>query len=309
MQNSRVSAPINPLLSVADLQVLLSQGLIEVVVFDASAPPIVPGYESLNPQVPEADWRIIPGARRFDFDTRLCDPDATLPHMMPSASLFEKEVRSLGLNAHSLVVVYDDVGVYASPRGWWMLKAMGHDNVAVLDGGLRAWIDAGNPTEVGGAQWREGKQASGDAYPQGDFAANPRSDAFIDSAAVAAALTDSNCRVVDARSTARFNAEAPEPRPGVRGGHMPGSVSFPFQAVLRGEKMKSALELALMLAPIAQRNQKIVTSCGSGLTACVVTLAASLAGYPQLSVYDGSWADWGADATLPIVAGPDKEVV
>lgn len=309
MQNSRVSAPINPLLSVADFQALLSQGLIEVVVFDASAPPVVPGYESLNPHVPEADWRIIPGARRFDFDTRLCDPDATLPHMMPSASLFEKEVRSLGLNAHSLVVVYDDVGVYSSPRGWWMLKAMGHDNVAVLDGGLRAWIDAGNPTEVGGTQWREGKQASGDAYPQGDFAANPRSDAFIDSAAVAAALTDSNCRVVDARSTARFNAEAPEPRPGVRGGHMPGSVSFPFQAVLRGEKMKSALELALMLAPIAQRNQKIVTSCGSGLTACVVTLAASLAGYTQLSVYDGSWADWGADATLPIVAGPDKEAV
>ena len=234
MLNSHASAPLKPLLSVADLQALLSQDSSEVVVFDASAPPVVPGYESLNSHVPEADWRIIPGARRFDFDTRLCDPDATLPHMMPSAALFEKEVRSLGLNTHSLVVIYDDVGVYASPRGWWMLKAMGHDNVAVLDGGLRAWIDAGNPTEVGGAQWRAGKKASGDDYTEGDYVAIPRLDAFVDSAAVATALTDSNCRVLDARSTARFNAEAPEPRPSVRGGHMPVTeFSFPDRAKRR----------------------------------------------------------------------------
>jgi thiosulfate/3-mercaptopyruvate sulfurtransferase len=268
-------------------------------------PPVVPGYESLNSNEPDAEWRIIPGARRFDYDERLCDPDAVLPHMMPSAALFEQEVRSLGLSKESLVVVYDDVGVYASPRGWWMLKAMGHDNVAVLDGGLRAWIDAGNATDLAGAEWRAGKQNSGDAYPQGDFVAAPRPEAFVDSAAVAEALSDPSCRVLDARSTARFNAQAPEPRPGVRGGHMPGSLSFPFPTVLSGQKMKSALELALLLSPHVQRDQRVITSCGSGLTACVVILGAALAGFSRLSVYDGSWADWGADNALPVVEGPN----
>ena len=246
MQNPRTNPLLNPLMSVAELSALLAQKAGEVVVFDASVPPVVPGYESLNSNEPDAEWRIIPGARRFDYDGRLCDPDAVLPHMMPSAALFEQEVRSLGLSKESLVVVYDDVGVYASPRGWWMLKAMGHDNVAVLDGGLRAWIDAGNATDLAGAEWRAGKQNSGDAYLQGDFVAAPRPEAFVDSAAVAEALSDPSCRVLDARSTARFNAQAPEPRPGVRGGHMPGSLSFPFPTVLSGQKMKSALELALL---------------------------------------------------------------
>ncbi|MDP4769469.1 MAG: rhodanese-like domain-containing protein, partial [OM182 bacterium] len=182
MQNPRTNPLLNPLMSVAELSALLAQKAGEVVVFDASVPPVVPGYESLNSNEPDAEWRIIPGARRFDYDERLCDPDAVLPHMMPSAALFEQEVRSLGLSKESLVVVYDDVGVYASPRGWWMLKAMGHDNVAVLDGGLRAWIDAGNATDLAGAEWRAGKQNSGDAYPQGDFVAAPRPEAFVDSA-------------------------------------------------------------------------------------------------------------------------------
>ncbi len=307
MQNPRTNPLLNPLMSVAELSALLAQKAGEVVVFDASVPPVVPGYESLNSNEPDAEWRIIPGARRFDFDGRLCDPDAVLPHMMPSAALFEQEVRSLGLRKESLVVVYDDVGIYASPRGWWMLKAMGHDNVAVLDGGLRAWINAGNATDLAGAEWRAGKQNSGDAYPQGDFVAALRPEAFVDSTAVAEALSDPSCRVLDARSTARFNAQAPEPRPGVRGGHMPGSRSFPFPTVLSGQKMKSALELALLFSPHVQRDERVITSCGSGLTACVVILGAALAGFSRLSVYDGSWADWGAGNALPVVEGPDIE--
>lgn len=291
---------MNPLLSVTELRALLRAGEQELILLDASVPPVVPGFESLNPSAGDAPWRIIPGARRFDYDTRLCDPDATLPHMMPSASRFEDEARSLGINGSSILVVYDDVGVYASPRAWWMLRAMGHGRVAVLDGGLRAWIEAGGETESVGVLWREGSQPDGAAYPRGDFVAQPHDSAFVDSAAVLAALGDPGCAVLDARSRARFDAEAPEPRPGVRGGHMPGAQCLPFPTLLEDGRMKSRESLEALFSQYADREKRLVTSCGSGLTACVLTLGAALAGYTELSVYDGSWADWGSDETLPL---------
>lgn len=271
-----------------------------LILLDASVPPVVPGYESLNSALADASWQIIPGARRFDYDTRVCDPDASLPHMMPTPERFEREARSLGINNDSIIVTYDDVGLYASPRAWWMFCAMGHRNVAVLDGGLRAWIAAGQDTESVGADWRAGKTANAESYAAGDYTARPMPAAFVDSTEVANALTANNTRVLDARSTARFNAEAPEPRPGVRGGHMPGAISFPFPRVLNGGTLKPRAELVDEFATVASATDRLVTSCGSGLTACVLTLGAAVAGYDSLSVYDGSWADWGSDLSLPV---------
>lgn len=293
-----------PVLCVDELEALRTDAGDSLVVLDASVPPVVPGYESLNDHRPGAAWQIIPGARRFDYDSVFCDPHTTLPHMMPSAERFEHEARALGLSNDSVIVVYDDAGLYASPRAWWMFKAMGHEEVAVLSGGLRAWLGSGRSVDTADPQWRAGKQLSGEPYEVGDFTAKPQPSAFINSAEVLAALQGTQSKILDARSAARFLAQAAEPRPGVRGGHMPGSLNLPFPAVLNGAEFKPKAELEALLAEFAAKDERVITSCGSGLTACILTLAAHVAGYRKLSVYDGSWADWGSDQSLPVAVPP-----
>jgi len=258
-----------------------------LVVLDASVPPVVPGFESINDGQQLAT---IPGARRFDYDKDVCKPNSSLPHMMPSPELFQEKVRELGINSDSDIVVYDDVGLYASPRAWWMFKAMGHERVWVLNGGLRAWLDAG------------GKTDSEYAIPQqpGNFLASEGKARFCDAPIVLAALEDPQIQILDARSAGRFNGTAPEPRPGVRGGHMPSAKNLPFPEVLDGSKLKSAEQLQQLFAPLADKEQTVITSCGSGITACVLTLAAWESGYRKLVVYDGSWAEWGLPSKLPV---------
>jgi thiosulfate/3-mercaptopyruvate sulfurtransferase len=262
-----------------------------LVLLDASLKPVTAASASPSPM----EGVQLPGTRLFDFDKRICDQATPLPHMMPPPELFEREVRSLGVRNDSVVVVYDRVGVYASPRAWWMFKAMGHEQVAVLDGGLPAWLEAQQPCEPVGARPVE----------PGDFVARPRPGLFCDAEHVAAALEDTRYAVLDARSEGRFLGREPEPRPGLRPGHMPHALNLPFGTVQARGRMRAREELAALFASRVQPRQKLIFSCGSGVTACILALAAELAGYHELSVYDGSWSDWGRPSSRPVVSPPE----
>lgn len=241
----------------------------------------------------------IPGARRFDIDGALSDPDSPVPHTMPGADRFTAAVRGLGLSDTDTAVVYDAAGVYSSARAWWMLRAMGFDAVAVLDGGLPAWTAAGHPLEE--------EPPAPDAPASGTFTARPRPGMLIDADATAEALRDPNATVLDARSAERFRGTAPEPRPGLRSGHMPGSLSLPFTDLLREGRMRPAVELRAEFDARADEDDRLVFACGSGVTACVLALAADLAGRDRLAVYDGSWSEWGLPSERPVAAGADIE--
>ncbi|MFC7002712.1 sulfurtransferase [Pseudobowmanella zhangzhouensis] len=237
----------------------------------------------------------IPGALRFDIEQQFCDPDASLPNMMPSAERFSALAQALGISANSHIVVYDSKGIFSSARAWWMFKSMGHAKVYLLDGGLPAWQALGLQTAT-----------LSPATHTGDFVARFAPDAFVDRHAVLAACKHADGKVVDARAAARFHGTAPEPREGMRAYHIPGSVSLPFESLLADGQFKPTKTLfEAFQARGLQPTDRIIFSCGSGVTACVDLFAAHLCGYPNLSVYDGSWSEWGSDPSLPIVSSAD----
>jgi len=258
-----------------------------LVLLDASLEPAA----ASSAQQPRPAPLLLPRARVFDFDTRICDQQTSLPHMMPSPDLFEEEVRALGVCNSSKIVVYDRVGVYSSPRAWWMFKAMGLDCVSVLDGGLPAWCAAGLSCEG----------AVGAPPARGDFVARPRPELFCRIDHVSAALGSQRFTVLDARSEARFLGQEAEPRPGLRAGHMPNAVNMPFSAVQQQGHMRDRAEItALFASKVRSGSSSLIFSCGSGVTACILALAGTLAGYSDLAVYDGSWSEWGLPSSRPV---------
>jgi thiosulfate/3-mercaptopyruvate sulfurtransferase len=226
----------------------------------------------------------IPNTRFFDIKNKFSDMSNPFPSAFPSENQFQKEARNLGINNNIAIVVYDDKGIYSSARVWWLFKAFGYNNVAILDGGFPAWLKAKYETEP--MSIYKGKIGNFSAQLQ------PRFMMFFSD--VKDASKNKTHTIVDARSSARFKCVVPEPREGLRMGTIPNSVNLPFEDLIEDGLLKSKKDLAKAFYMVANKNDDIIFSCGSGLTACVLALGADISGYKNISVYDGSWTEWGS---------------
>ncbi|HTZ35446.1 MAG TPA: 3-mercaptopyruvate sulfurtransferase [Stellaceae bacterium] len=239
----------------------------------------------------------IPGAVFFDIDD-VAEPSGSLPHMVPTSARFAEKMRERGIGGYDRVVVYDTHGLSSAGRAWWLLRLFGHDNVALLDGGLTKWKIEKRPLE-----------STAPAIPNRRFTARFDPDLVRSKAALLANVASRWEQVVDARSAGRFDATAEETWPGRRRGHIPGSRNVPFDQVTDPitRQLKSAEELkALFEEAGVSLTRPIVTSCGSGVTACALAFALYLIGRERVAVYDGSWAEWGLPDGPPIETGPAR---
>jgi len=233
----------------------------------------------------------IPGARYFDID-EVADPDSDLPHMVPAPGRFAKLMGQMGISNKTRVVFYDQKGLASAARGWWLMGLYGHDNAAVLDGGLPKWRKEGRAVQAGAPLAATATVFEPAFRPQrlrgvGDLIQNLGSKTEL---------------VLDARATGRFSGAQPEIRPGVRSGHIPGSANLPYTELLAADQ--TMLPAAALRARFAKAGvdggRPVVTSCGSGVTACILTLGMVLAGLPAAAVYDGSWTEWGGRSDTPV---------
>ena len=239
----------------------------------------------------------IPGAVFFDIDD-VAAPGTRLPHMIPSAERFAARMIERGIGDDDRVVVYDTAGLSSAARAWWMLRLFGHDNVALLDGGLPRWKSEGRPLDT-----------APPVIPPRRFTARLRPELVRDKAALLADLGADREQIVDARAAGRFDGTAEETWPGRRRGHIPGSRNLPFDRVTdpQTRRLRSADELRHLFDEAGVRlDRPVVTSCGSGVTACAVAFALYLVGHSDAAVYDGSWSEWGLPDGPPIETGPAK---
>lgn len=229
----------------------------------------------------------IPNARLFDIKKKFSNLEDPFPSAFPATAQFQKEARALGINQDSTIIAYDDKGIYSSARVWWLFKAFGFNNVAVLNGGFPAWNKAGFDTEL--MQNYDGVK--------GDFIAELQSGfmQFFDD--IENASKNETHKIIDARSSGRFNFEVPEPRVGLRMGTIPNSINLPFTDLLENGLLKSKKDIAKAFYMVAEQDEPIIFSCGSGITACVLALGAEISGYKNISVYDGSWTEYGSLTT------------
>jgi len=258
----------------------------DLVILDASIKKAtsVEGLNNTNLQ--------IPGTRFFDIKNSFSDRHTAIPNMLASPEVFEQNCRKLGIKTTSTIIIYDTLGIYSSPRAWWMFYTMGIDNVAVLDGGLPAWIKANYPTKSSNLL---------EDYKPGDLKVTNRSKCMVTAKEIVSGMSDPNIKILDARSEGRFKGIAPEPRAGLKGGHIPNSINLPYTNVLNNGKMLPVKELTEIFKEFDIENKKLIFSCGSGITACIILLAAKLSGHKNLSVYDGSWSEWGQLENVPVI--------
>lgn len=258
----------------------------KLVVLDASLKPItVENGKDVK--------SIIPTSRKFDLKGVFSDVNHAFDHMLPDAADFVREMKSLGVCDDSIIVVYDNQGVYSSPRAWYMIKSMGHRDIYVLNGGLIDWIDKGFPV----VEYIPQK------YKQGNFSNRLNRDYvyFCDSNKVFKNIDNPDYKIIDARSEKRFFGQEPEPRPSLKSGHIPNSINLPFNEVIDKGKFKDVKALKAMFSSLIEEDSLLIFSCGSGITSCIVALAAQISGYEHIEIYDGSWSEWGNEnSSFPI---------